>query len=377
MLIHCTRKLLDELGLKPELGVQEGELYSWHAKLISINRRKCLVLLNNKNRYSLFLYALKARDFKQLDTLITRAIRNTFQAECINEEVVDEYLSEAQGIKFGKTKNRSFSAKLNHVCNMAKYYAGRIDPARVDQTEISRKLNKRAVSLEGIEENVYPNEQLYKDLREISGKPVLSTQAAQILVTLELDNYAVWRRLVVPLNTTFSRLHDILQIAFEWQDYHLYQFSAYSQEEMEENVDLVGHPAYQREGYKHLVTLVRDDEDLEYAHPASLTKLMTGVRLRDYVDAKIIYTYDFGDNWEHHIEIEDIIENYPRNHPVCLEGEGTSPPEDVGGSPGYQQLRTILADKSDPDHQDMLIWATSQGYKPFDIHRINEALSRL
>ncbi|MBT2667253.1 hypothetical protein J7J00_17375 [Bacillus sp. ISL-4] len=34
--------------------------------------------------------------------------------------------------------------------------------------------------------------------------------------------------------------------------------------------------------------------------------------------------------------MERIIADFPKNQPVCLEGEGDTPPEDVGGSLGYE-----------------------------------------
>ncbi|KKX47652.1 hypothetical protein L950_0225340 [Sphingobacterium sp. IITKGP-BTPF85] len=35
----------------------------------------------------------------------------------------------------------------------------------------------------------------------------------------------VWRRLLVPDYFTFDRLHKVIQEAFGWENYHLYQFS--------------------------------------------------------------------------------------------------------------------------------------------------------
>jgi len=35
----------------------------------------------------------------------------------------------------------------------------------------------------------------------------------------------VWRRLLVPDHFRFHRFHQIIQAAFGWEDYHLYQFS--------------------------------------------------------------------------------------------------------------------------------------------------------
>lgn len=42
-----------------------------------------------------------------------------------------------------------------------------------------------------------------------------------IKVTIMEIEPPVWRRLLVPENITFSKLHRIIQASFGWQNYHL------------------------------------------------------------------------------------------------------------------------------------------------------------
>ncbi|MCD8509707.1 MAG: hypothetical protein LRY73_07405 [Bacillus sp. (in: Bacteria)] len=66
MLIQCTKKMLDELKRKPEEQVEEeAPLTSWHANIITLQRRKTLVLVNDQNRYTVVLHGLKAKDIKK------------------------------------------------------------------------------------------------------------------------------------------------------------------------------------------------------------------------------------------------------------------------------------------------------------------------
>jgi len=67
MLIQCTKKLLDVIERKPVAYEEENLLFSWHADLITLNRRKT-VRGQRKNtvknlctqiayiRYTLFFY---------------------------------------------------------------------------------------------------------------------------------------------------------------------------------------------------------------------------------------------------------------------------------------------------------------------------------
>lgn len=51
------------------------------------------------------------------------------------------------------------------------------------------------------------------------------------------------------------------------------------------------------------------------------------------------YRYDFGDDWQHKVELEKIL---PRNkgvrYPLCLAGRRACPPEDCGGIWGYAEI---------------------------------------
>lgn len=59
---------------------------------------------------------------------------------------------------------------------------------------------------------------------------------------------------------------------------------------------------------------------------------------------KLLYVYDFGDDWVHEIVLEDILTViYP--HPVCTAGKGCCPPENCGGPMGYEMLKETLETK--------------------------------
>jgi hypothetical protein len=61
------------------------------------------------------------------------------------------------------------------------------------------------------------------------------------------------------------------------------------------------------------------------------------------VGSKAIYTYDFGDSWEHGIVLEKrlpVEQNI--TYPVCTDGQLACPPEDCGGIPGFYDLVEAL-----------------------------------
>jgi hypothetical protein len=374
MLIQCTRKLLDRLEIKPASQVDEDPLFSWHANLITIEHRRAVVLLNDKNFYTIVLYGLKAKDFERFDDIIPTAIYKTFQKENIRNDVIEQYLSHAGQIRYAKAKNRSILARLNNACSVVRHYADLLDGDSIPQPSASIKASRYIVGGKN-GKYMYPNKEMYKDLENLCGKSIFDGMAVVIRVTLDLENRSVWRKLIVPLNTTFDALHEILQIAFGWKDYHLHEFFVYSDEKIQNDLYRY-HSSYHKEEYIPIVKLVCDDDN-EYGFediiPARVEK---GVALSEYIPKyrKLRYIYDFGDYWDHYIDVEEVVDDYFFNYATCIEGEGNAPPEDVGSASGYEEFLEIIADEQHPEHERMVEWGRYQGYKDFDIEEVNSYL---
>ena len=125
-----------------------------------------------------------------------------------------------------------------------------------------------------------------------------------------------------------------------------------------------------------MINLVGNKEDLNYPGDVPM-KLEKGIKISEYIPAPMIYNYDYGDYWQHSIKVEEIIDNYNKNFPVCLEGNGKTPPEDVGGEGGFERFLEIINNEDHPEYQRMINWGESQGYSEFDIDEINRNLKTL
>lgn len=129
----------------------------------------------------------------------------------------------------------------------------------------------------------------------------------------------VWRRVLVPSQFTFKSFHQVIQKAFGWWNEHLYQFgdAPYSQ------VLRIAEP--------------NPDDWEEPTHDAN--KFTVG----DYFKKgqqkkKLVYTYDFGDDWIHDIVLEEVLPE-DRKHASCIGGKGACPDEDCGGPGGYTMMK--------------------------------------
>jgi hypothetical protein len=174
----------------------------------------------------------------------------------------------------------------------------------------------------------------------------------QIKVTLHGSQPPIWRRFQVGSDITLARLHGVLQAVMGWKDAHLHQFVI-------------------REKYYG----VPDEEELGPHKTSDERKY----KLSDLVpgeNSEFAYTYDFGDNWEHILEIEKSL---PREesvrYPLCLAGARACPPEDVGGIPGYENFLQALADPNHPEHDEYLEWiGGSFDPEKFDPDEVNQLL---
>ena len=63
------------------------------------------------------------------------------------------------------------------------------------------------------------------------------------------------------------------------------------------------------------------------------------------------YLYDFGDNWQHDIVVEDCRDGEADiNYPALVDGAGRCPPEDVGGTSGFEVFLEAMAEPDHPEH---------------------------
>jgi hypothetical protein len=185
--------------------------------------------------------------------------------------------------------------------------------------------------------------------------PRKQTLVYQIKVTLIGTHPPVWRRIVVPGNTTLLKLHDILQIVMGWEDYHLHLFT------------LDG------ENYG-------DPEDDEYGLLGTMPE--QNYRLSELIHGegqRFVYKYDFGDGWIHGLRVENVgPAREGVRYPVCMAGRRACPPEDVGGIGGYARFLEAIRDPDDPEHDEYLQWVGGE-FDPeeFDLEPVNEQLRRM
>lgn len=168
-------------------------------------------------------------------------------------------------------------------------------------------------------------------------KPIL-----QLKISLIGSKPLIWRRIQMVETCSFYDLHVAIQDAMGWEDYHLHRFMIYTGTKRPEQRTLIGIPD----------EVMGDDSPLAGWE----------TKVSDYLvcdeKCKIIYKYDYGDNWEHLVEFEGCFDKDPevKKYPICCAGKMACPPEDSGGLGGYYGMLEAITDESHPDHKDILEW---------------------
>ena len=172
---------------------------------------------------------------------------------------------------------------------------------------------------------------------------------------------AVFRTLLVDSNVSFYELHHIIQIAMGWFNYHLFNFRYHDY-----YLEL---PNEEDEMYK-------DFSRFQKVDPRTISLKEFFISLK----SKIIYTYDFGDSWEHEIELQKVIEpDASMILPLCIKGKYACPPEDCGSIPGYYNLIEIMKKPKHREYKEYVDWLGGEPYDmtAFDINFVNEELQHL
>lgn len=161
----------------------------------------------------------------------------------------------------------------------------------------------------------------------------LSDRIARLHIQMDDIQPAIWRRVEVPLTTNLRGLHEVIQAVMLFENYHLYEFEIAGR--------CYGIPDPEFDHWRRV-------------YAAQNIKLGT---LIDRGVTQMSYTYDFGDNWRHTIRLEAVeAENLAAEYPRFIDGVRRAPPEDVGGTTGFEDFLKAMTRSKHPDRANLMTW---------------------
>lgn len=161
---------------------------------------------------------------------------------------------------------------------------------------------------------------------------IKSDKILELKITLNNIRPPIYRKIQVPDFYTFHQLHHLIQLAFEWENIHMYTFFDKDSE------------------------ISAFEDDFSERQPGDAKKIKLKERFKSLKD-RLLYVYDFGDNWEHTVELEKVLDADPsKRYPACISGQRNAPPEDVGGAFGFEDFVEAMNDMKHPQHDDFIEW---------------------
>jgi hypothetical protein len=186
--------------------------------------------------------------------------------------------------------------------------------------------------------------------------------AYQLRIELRHFKPAIYRDVLVDPATPLPKLHKLVQAAMGWEDAHLHGFALPLKNESYHRVP--GNRRFEK------------GSDLDLGEPAQNE---ARYRLQDLLKAprdKLLYLYDFGDDWEHLIMLKAVVET-EMALPHLLKAQQGCPPEDCGGPPGAEYWASIWYDRSHPEHEVALDMFGEHEPGWLDIEALQRAVKKL
>ena len=146
-LIHCTQKLLREMGLKPSsltTGMpSSGQLGSWHANLIYIDRKKTVLFVNDKTLFNFIVPSVTRVQLRDLGACFTLWLSCILSDEGFDDPTKVRILSEYRELRFYSSNNRHVLGSMNDLALHYRYFV--VDCGGIHTPEVPgiiRKLNR-------------------------------------------------------------------------------------------------------------------------------------------------------------------------------------------------------------------------------------------
>ena len=143
VILRCTSRLLKELGTKPALAPpQPSSLSDWHANILRVDRKKCVLFTNDLTLYSFLVHMVKTPLPEGFGALFRLGLLKTMMSDGLDNPQARYKLGGQDSVMVAKTNTRSVLGSMNELAFQVKYIVhekGGLDIA--DLSEINRQLN--------------------------------------------------------------------------------------------------------------------------------------------------------------------------------------------------------------------------------------------
>jgi hypothetical protein len=165
------------------------------------------------------------------------AIATILRGHSVDDTFIDAEVEAMGDVRLAPTNNRSVVGVMNEFAfrgelafkdSVVDLYALSLDMAHMPLGPLSKRTGLPDLELAAVVRSSGSSSNVVPFPRDCAGAvpsvdAVLST-AYQLKITLLDTRPAIWRRVLVGANSTLDEVHDVIQAAFGWWNYHLHEF---------------------------------------------------------------------------------------------------------------------------------------------------------
>ncbi len=160
-------KVANRIKTKPSEGTtSSNEVGRWHANLLRVDRRKCILFTHDVTLYSFLVPGLKKPQFENVREVFGQNLFKNLLRENFPQNQIEIVLDEHREIIIAKTNNRSVLGSMTDLAFQLKYRIAAMGGlVNVDLAELNHELNR--IPMSAIKE-IYSIYELRKLLNALS-----------------------------------------------------------------------------------------------------------------------------------------------------------------------------------------------------------------
>lgn len=143
--LGITKKFADVMGIKKLENIEnyKPSINMWHGSLKFINRKKCIMFMNDLTRYTIFLYGIKKKDLDCLENVFIDSLIDTMRSDNFPHESIMKLVDNIKSFNIIKTNNKSVGGSIMDHFKTLPYY---LDLDYVQYMEQQGILNLKKIS---------------------------------------------------------------------------------------------------------------------------------------------------------------------------------------------------------------------------------------
>lgn len=148
-------------------GEPEDLFYCWELHNIRFHGKHSLIIVNANNRFTILLWGMKAKEWKDLSGVARKGIEEGFYAEGFSKMAIRNYFDKAGEVVLTKTHGRRPVAFMNKAVEYLEYYPIQMDKKNLYQNQACNIINRDLCHAAGFKDYGYAVEFLKDDMKRM------------------------------------------------------------------------------------------------------------------------------------------------------------------------------------------------------------------